>query len=359
MKKTITLSIAALSVLTASAQLPVSQTAAKKKALLEEYTGKTCQFCPDGHKISDEITAANAGNAFAVNIHAGGYAVGTPNYTSVDGDALLSDAGVSGFPGGTINRGSAESRGAWAASVTAVLKEDSYVNIAGEATLDSTTGELKVNIEAYYTANASVSSNNFSVMLLQDNILGPQTGGSTWYPAMMVGSQYKHNHMLRDVITTGATGQAMGTATTLGTKFTKTVSYTIPKNYNSIPVISKNLHLVAFITETKKVITACKMSIKFAGSTTSIDSPTTGLNKISVSPNPSNGVFNTSFESIKSDNYSVKITNTLGQVVYQELLNNFSGTYSKQMDISSYGKGVYLMVISNGKNEEVKKVITY
>ena len=59
-------------------------------------------------------------------------------------------------------------------------------------------------------------------------------------------------------------------------------------------------------------------------------------NSISVLPNPSNGAFTTSFEALNTDNYTVKITNTLGQVVYQEVLNNFNGTYSKEMNIASY-----------------------
>ncbi len=92
---------------------------------------------------------------------------------------------------------------------------------------------------------------------------------------------------------------------------------------------------------------------------------TTGIDEVNIDysavayPNPSNGVFNASFESSKPDNYSVKIINTLGQVVYQEALSNFSGIYSKQIDISAHGSGVYLFVISNGKNESIKKLITY
>jgi small basic protein len=357
MKKTITLSIAVLSVLTVSAQLPVSKTASKKKALLEDYTGKTCPNCPDGHRISDQTTAANAGNAFSVNIHAGSYASGTPNYKSADGDVLLSGAGVSGYPQATINRGTAQSRGVWASSVAAIVKEDSYVNIAGQATLDSVTGELKVTIEAYYTANAPVSSNNFSVMLLQDNIIGPQSGTSS-YPAMVVGSQYRHMHMLRDVITTGATGEAMGTATTSGTTFTKTIKYTVPKSYNSIAVVSKNLRIVALITETKKIITVCKVPISF-GSVTSTNDLTTALNAITVYPNPSTGVFKTSFEAVTADNYTIKIHNALGQIVYEEALNNFSGSYSNDLDISSYGKGIYMLSISGSKSVEAKKLIVY
>lgn len=96
-----------------------------------------------------------------------------------------------------------------------------------------------------------------------------------------------------------------------------------------------------------------------------IDSCASGINDVSadnslsVFPNPSSGLFTANFQTASSDNYTVKITNTLGQIVYEEALNNFSGVYSKQMNIASYGKGVYLLSISNSKNETVKKVVTY
>lgn len=91
----------------------------------------------------------------------------------------------------------------------------------------------------------------------------------------------------------------------------------------------------------------------------------TGINDLSVTnslvvyPNPSNGVFTTSFNTVNADNYLVKITNTLGQVVYSETLNNFSGNYSKEITIAAYGKGVYMLSISNEKGVDVKQVITY
>jgi hypothetical protein len=45
-----------------------------KNALLEEFTGINCVYCPDGHKIAKQITDANPNRAFAVNIHTGGFA---------------------------------------------------------------------------------------------------------------------------------------------------------------------------------------------------------------------------------------------------------------------------------------------
>jgi len=82
-------------------------------------------------------------------------------------------------------------------------------------------------------------------------------------------------------------------------------------------------------------------------------------NSLDVYPNPSNGAFTTSFNTYVADNYIVRITNTLGQEVYEERLENFSGTYSREINISSYGTGVYMLSISNSKNVDVKKVITY
>jgi PKD repeat protein len=82
-------------------------------------------------------------------------------------------------------------------------------------------------------------------------------------------------------------------------------------------------------------------------------------NSLSVFPNPSNGSFNVAFSALQNDNYTVSISNTLGQVVYSETLNNFSGDYAKQMDVAAFGKGVYLLTISGSKNNAVKKVMTY
>lgn len=82
-------------------------------------------------------------------------------------------------------------------------------------------------------------------------------------------------------------------------------------------------------------------------------------NSLTVFPNPSNGVFTANFQAPNADNYTVRITNTLGQIVYEEALNNFSGNYSKQMDITSFAKGAYVLIVSNSQNESVKQVVVY
>lgn len=324
--------------------------------------GQTCQYCPDGHKRSDEITAANAGKAYAINIHAGGYATaGPPTFITTDGTAIHNTftLTISGYPCGTVNRGAVQAREQWSGTVNTTIGQDAYVNIAGEAILDSNARTLTVNLEAYYTANSPASTNYVTVALLQDNILASQTGGSTYYPAMMVGSKYRHMHALRDVLTAGSTGEVTGVATTSGTKYTKTINYTVPTDIGGYKVVAKDLSIVAFISETtKKVINVCKVPISY-GTPTSVNDKAASSNSLSIYPNPSNGLFNASFEAKKADNYVIKISNAIGQVVFEESLNNFSGVYNKELNISSFGQGVYLFSVSSSDGEQVKQVINY
>ena len=80
---------------------------------------------------------------------------------------------------------------------------------------------------------------------------------------------------------------------------------------------------------------------------------------INLSPNPNDGHFQLNFNIVKEGNYILEIHNTLGQIVYSETLNNFNGTFSKQMDLSVYGKGVYSIRLKNATSETVIKTVVY
>ena len=56
------------------AQQYVSTEPSNRNVILEEFTGRGCGYCPDGHRIANEIMANNPGRVWAINIHAGGYA---------------------------------------------------------------------------------------------------------------------------------------------------------------------------------------------------------------------------------------------------------------------------------------------
>ncbi len=78
-----------------------------------------------------------------------------------------------------------------------------------------------------------------------------------------------------------------------------------------------------------------------------------------IYPNPNDGNFNVSFTINLKATYKLELKNTIGQVVYQETLTDFNGHYLKQIDISQFGKGIYLLSLSNSNNETIKKVVVY
>ncbi|HEU4719058.1 MAG TPA: T9SS type A sorting domain-containing protein, partial [Bacteroidia bacterium] len=92
---------------------------------------------------------------------------------------------------------------------------------------------------------------------------------------------------------------------------------------------------------------------------TGIAGTTTDNSGLSVTPNPNDGHFVLTFSSAKPENYVIEIHNMLGQVVYSEKLDNFSGDYHKDIDLSVYGRGVYSIRLRSENHETVIKTITY
>lgn len=236
----------------------VSTTPANKNVVLEEYTGTNCTYCPDGHKRANEFAAANPGRVVLINIHQGSFAGINPNYKTQWGDALANQTGLQGYPSGTINRrvfsgtATALNRGEWATNGAIVMSESSFVNVAAQAQIDAATRILTVTVEAYYTGDADTNTNMLNVALIQNNVIGPQVGGSTYNPAQVTSDgQYIHMHMLRHLIT-GQWGDTLhvdsGNIST-GTFFTRTYTYTLPANINNVPLELGNLEIAAFISK--------------------------------------------------------------------------------------------------------------
>lgn len=270
MKKILSLVVLAfLSVFTVMAQGEqfVSTEVSNKNVVLEEYTGINCGYCPDGHRIANEIAAAHPGRVFVINVHAGSYAANT--YTTQFGNALANQTGLDGYPAGTVNRhvfsGSVTSlgRNQWTSASNTILNQTSPVNIAARGTLDWTTRELNITVQLYYTANEANSTNKLNVAILQDNVIGSQSGAS-YNPAQQVGNQYRHMHMLRHLIT-GQWGEDV-TTTTQGSFVEKTYSYTIPANLgspNAIAAKLEDLHFVAFVAQgQQEILTGCEVEIE-------------------------------------------------------------------------------------------------
>ena len=269
--KKLTLAIMALLAFSFSlkAQMYVSTTPAHRNVILEEFTGRGCQFCPDGHAIANQITASNPGRFWAVNVHAGSYAsTSYPNFNTTDGAAILGGFNVDGFPAGVVNRSTADgqSRGVWASLANTQMSQAAECNVAGVAIVNPLTRMANITVEVYYTGNSGVNENYLTVAMLQDSILGSQTGATTWNPGQMIGNQYVHMHILRDVITP-TWGDAIS-PTTQGTLITRTYEYQIPATIgspNGVDVILDHIYFLAWVSEkyqgtpTRPILNACEL----------------------------------------------------------------------------------------------------
>lgn len=74
-------------------------------------------------------------------------------------------------------------------------------------------------------------------------------------------------------------------------------------------------------------------------------------------PNPTNGLLSVSFQAPEKNNYWLEVRDILGQIIYSESLNNFSGNYTKQIDLNQNAHGLYFLSISTAQQKIVKKIV--
>ena len=192
-------------------------------------------------------------------------------------------------------------RGDWTSASNTILNQSSPVNIAARGTLDWTTRELNITVQLYYTANEANSTNKLNVAILQDNVIGSQSGAS-YNPSQQVGNQYRHMHMLRHLIT-GQWGEEINT-TTAGSFVEKTYSYTIPDNLgspNAIAAKLEDLQFVAFVAQgQQEILTGCEVEIENINMPT-LSARVDGVNNVEILDCSTDARVNTTVTNIGSD----------------------------------------------------------
>ena len=301
MKKQL-LSLVAVGAMSSSllAQLPASTVAANKKAVLTEYTGVYCGYCPDGHKIATNLYNADPTNVVLINDHCGGYAnvaVGEPDFLTPEGSSIstMATMNILGYPAGDVNRviiasaaqqtaspyGMAQNRGSWSSSFVTTKAQAAYCNVACQGTVNVVTRVLTVQVQVYYTANAPVGSNSLTLILKENKVCGAQHDYGNYNPTNWnPDGSYNHNHAIRKVMS-----PTFGTTipvTTMGSTFNQTYTYTIPNTYGvagkTTPALLGNMELSAFVTETQaKTINGANGPILLTGFANSLDIATTNL----------------------------------------------------------------------------------
>jgi len=76
----------------------------------------------------------------------------------------------------------------------------------------------------------------------------------------------------------------------------------------------------------------------------------------SVTPNPSNGLFNLSIGTLSTENFTMKVRDVKGQIVHEEQVN-VNGTYQDQFDFRGFAKGVYYLEVRTENANRIEKLV--
>lgn len=277
MKKIFTLIIIAMA-LHLNAQQFVSTTPQNRNVVIEEFTGINCPNCPDGHVVANNIVNAYPDRVWAVNIHAGSYApMYYPNFNTTDGTAIYNGFNVTGFPQAVVNRSTDYGLGRtdWATHTNQQMGQIAECNVGGQVVINTEARTATITVEVYYVSNSASSTNYLNVIMLEDDIIGPQANGHT-NPSQYINGQYHHNHVFRDAVTS-TWGDAIS-PTTAGSLISKTYTYNIPETVgtpNGTSVNINNVSFLVFVTEqyqgtpTRPILNANELS-SFIGTSQNI-----------------------------------------------------------------------------------------
>ncbi len=81
--------------------------------------------------------------------------------------------------------------------------------------------------------------------------------------------------------------------------------------------------------------------------------------KVSLFPNPSNGIFELHYEAIPSNDLQVTVSNIMGKNIQQYDWNINATNNTLMIDLGDENKGIFFVTIYNNKISEVRKVIVY
>lgn len=263
-----------------TSQVNVSTTPTDKVAVLEEYTGNFCTYCPDGHKIADQLDNTYGANIVTLKIQTGGFSGTDP----VFGGSLQTDAGNAiaapfdskGYPNGSVNRTTNYSglgRADWSAAVADITAQASPVNLYIESSVDVTARSLDVSVEYYYTADAADASNYLHIGYYQDNIAAYQYDPGFYPQNFYILSEeiYEFDHAFRDMIN-GNFGEEI-TPTTTGSTSIINHSIILPASFSTFDVEPGAIKVFAYISNSAQgeIITAIKGTPTFTNFPTTND----------------------------------------------------------------------------------------
>ncbi len=240
-----------------------------RKVLIEDFTGHTCQACPNAHREATRLHNLLGEQLVVLAVHADfwadPYPSGAPyftyNFHNATSTQIATDFNVMGqpFPKGLVNRMLSPGT-----NTTLVLdwanwepKVNEWLLLPADAGLEITpsyndgTREITADVKVKMV-NELTDPVSLAVYFSEDSIINWQKDGSTNIP------DYVHNHVLRGTLN-GVYGESLGVQSA-GAEITRSYSGTLTPS----DAVADHVHLVAILMNetTKEIIQVEEVKLK-------------------------------------------------------------------------------------------------
>jgi hypothetical protein len=242
-----------------------------RNALIEDYTGHNCSFCPAAGAVAHGIHVANPSRVFIASIHssnttngmssfqdtnsASGYNIAFWNPVGLElgayfGNTLV-NSGFFGNPAGTISRTSNAgeyfpSTGLWQSVTDGVLATPLKVAIKAKVNYyESPKHGFFLHTEVEKIDNSIANDLAMVVYIIEDSLVGPQNVSNVYTP------DYVHRDIMRGTLDGTAWGRTLTSSLMQNGKYYLNYSYILPDQLGPSGVLTthnaENMHLLIYV----------------------------------------------------------------------------------------------------------------
>ena len=319
-------------------------TTVQRTSVIEHFTTAVCPNCPAGHTTVENAVNGREDRVVWIAHHVGYY---TDDMTITESNQMMdfyNDGGSTYAPATMIDRDRANatsedpgpiffpSSSSFSQVLTSALSAPAFATIAlSNVSYNATTRQLSVTVSGDFSADMNFDSPRLSLYLMQDGIVGTQSGAQ---------GAYTHNHVIRACISDVWGDADAFTTTNAGDTYSKTFTYTVPATFDPA-----KCWLGAFVSNytsdinSRQIANGTKSTYLTDYSTTGIAEVESAIN-VKTYPNPASEVaYITSSRTIRA----ITVTNALGQEVY-----NRQGLAVDlyEMNVSELPTGLYLVTVT-------------
>ncbi len=239
---------------------------AKRKVLLEDFTGFRCGNCPEAGHLGEQLVDLYNGQVIMISLHAGPLSVPTPirkyDFRTPETKELGTFYNLTATPYGMVNRGIYNNQtllapSSWGGYVAEQLLKEAVVKIGLTGSYNQLSREISLDVKLDYIKESSV--NQFlAVYIIEDSVVQYQQDDRQ-YPNIN-DLDFVHNNVMRGSIN-GTWGLMIGQVPiNAGQSVTIPLTYLITEEKDWRP---EKLSLVAFVhnNDTKEILQVEKIPL--------------------------------------------------------------------------------------------------